>query len=409
MSSAPRNWVIGWSPKRLSPPFAAARVGHAVLEPDGRRRRDRHLAHHLDATGHDEVLNARHHRLRREVDGLLRGPALPVHRRARHVLGQPGRESGDPADVGRLRPHLPDTAPHDVVDRVGVGAGARQQRLDDRRAEVRRDGRPREPRRACRPASAARRRGTPQPSPSGPRRTPLLEERPGPLRQLVAEEEREVEQLGGVERLRRRQVGEHGERLAPQPDRVRGRVGEPARIPVRLGVQRLGVGADPRRRTRAGRRRRPTAAARSSSSRAAPCAAANGRGAPRRSSGTARSAPRAARSWPAGSRGRRRRSRPGRSPRRMRVRPPARRGASAPGARGGAARRSRWASRGRRAPATRPGGASGAGRRRPRTRSPRRRSPPTGPHRRPLRRGPRRAGPPTAPGRGGCGTRAGSG
>ena len=125
-----------------APAFAAARVRHPVLEADRRRRRDRDLAHHLDATGDHEVLHARHHRLGGEVDGLLGRAALPVHRRTRDSFRKTGREGRGPADVGRLRPHLADAAPHDVVDRGWVGATARQQRLDDRRAEVgRMDGR----------------------------------------------------------------------------------------------------------------------------------------------------------------------------------------------------------------------------------------------------------------------------
>ena len=128
-------------------PGAPARVGG-----------QRDPAHDLDAAGDDQVVVARGHPGRAEVDGLLGRAALAVDRRGGHALGQPG---GDPAvagDVGALLAHLAHASADDVVDALGVDAGPLEQRRQGERRGGRPDaswpGRPR----ACRTPCARRRR-----------------------------------------------------------------------------------------------------------------------------------------------------------------------------------------------------------------------------------------------------------
>ena len=101
---------------------------------------DRDLAHVLHAAGDDHVRRAAHHRLRREVHGLLRRAALPVDGHAGHLLGQPGRQPGGAGDVARLRADGVDAAEDHVVDGGGIDPGALDQRADHVRAEVGRMG-----------------------------------------------------------------------------------------------------------------------------------------------------------------------------------------------------------------------------------------------------------------------------
>ena len=71
---------------RLPPGRLGERRLVAELLARDHRRHDRDLAHVLHAAGDDEVLRARHHALRGEVDGLLRGAALTVDGGAGHRL-----------------------------------------------------------------------------------------------------------------------------------------------------------------------------------------------------------------------------------------------------------------------------------------------------------------------------------
>jgi hypothetical protein len=77
-----------------------------------------------------------HHRLCREVHGLLARPALPVDRRPRHLVGESGREPARARDVAGLWADRVDAAEHDVVDRDRIDAGALDERADRVRAEV---------------------------------------------------------------------------------------------------------------------------------------------------------------------------------------------------------------------------------------------------------------------------------
>ena len=60
--------------------------------------------------GDHDVVRARHHALRGEVQRLLRRAALAVDRGAGHRVGEPGGEQRVAADVQRLLAHLRDAA-----------------------------------------------------------------------------------------------------------------------------------------------------------------------------------------------------------------------------------------------------------------------------------------------------------
>ena len=90
----------------------------------------------LHATGDDEVAGPAEHGLGREVHGLLGGAALAVDRRARDLLGQPGRQPGRPGDVAGLRADGVDAAEDDVLDGTRVDAAAVDEGAEDVRAEV---------------------------------------------------------------------------------------------------------------------------------------------------------------------------------------------------------------------------------------------------------------------------------
>ena len=96
--------------------------------------------HVLDAGGNDEVVGAGDHALRREVDGLLRGAALPVDGCRRDLLGKPGGEPRVPADVDGLLPDLRDTARDVVLDQPRVDAGPLHERLEHGAQQVDRMG-----------------------------------------------------------------------------------------------------------------------------------------------------------------------------------------------------------------------------------------------------------------------------
>ena len=92
---------------------------HAVLAVgEGGTHRD--LGHDLDAGGDDDVVGAGDHPLGGEVGRLLGRPALPVDRRRRHRLGEPGGEHGVAAHVDALGADLHDAAHDHVVNESGV-------------------------------------------------------------------------------------------------------------------------------------------------------------------------------------------------------------------------------------------------------------------------------------------------
>ena len=101
-------------------------------------REHRHPRHRLHPTGNDDVHRPGHHRLRREVQRLLRGAALPVDRRRGHRLRQPRRQHRIARHVARLLPRLPDAAPYHVINGRRVHPAARHQRIDHRRRQIHR-------------------------------------------------------------------------------------------------------------------------------------------------------------------------------------------------------------------------------------------------------------------------------
>ena len=108
-------------PRRLGLAEPGLREQHAG-------RAHRHARHALDARRDHHVLRARHHRLRRELDRLLRRAALAVDRHGGHALGQLRRQHRAAADLEALLAALADAAHDDVLDRRRVDAGA----VDDR-------------------------------------------------------------------------------------------------------------------------------------------------------------------------------------------------------------------------------------------------------------------------------------
>jgi hypothetical protein len=75
----------------------------------------RHPAHALHAAGDHHVIDPGHYPLGGEVDRLLGGSALPVHRGRGHRVGEAGREHRPPGGVHRLLAHLVHAAADDVI------------------------------------------------------------------------------------------------------------------------------------------------------------------------------------------------------------------------------------------------------------------------------------------------------
>lgn len=139
MSSAPWNWLTGASPYRARQP---AEPHEGPLREAERFRRlpggegDRDHRHVLRAARDDQVLGSGEHALRREVDRLLRGAALPVDGDAGDLLGQAYREPCRPGDVARLGADRVQAAEDHVLHRRRVHPGPLHQGPQDVRAEV---------------------------------------------------------------------------------------------------------------------------------------------------------------------------------------------------------------------------------------------------------------------------------
>ena len=103
-------------------------------ERDGRAHVD--ARHALDAARDHEILGARHHRLRGEVQRLLRRSALAVDRHRRHAVGQRRGEHDVAAEREGLLADLADAADDDVVDRRRIDPGLGDDRVEHRRAEI---------------------------------------------------------------------------------------------------------------------------------------------------------------------------------------------------------------------------------------------------------------------------------
>src|SRR5262249_24313785 len=107
---------------RAVPAHPAFTAAERIVEPEllarGHGRRDRDERHLLHATGDDDVTPTREHRLRGEVHRLLRGTALTIDGRARHVIRKPGREPAGARDVVGLAADRVDATEHDTLDRA---------------------------------------------------------------------------------------------------------------------------------------------------------------------------------------------------------------------------------------------------------------------------------------------------
>jgi len=100
------------------------------------RRAHRHPRHGFDAGGDHAVHGAGHHGLRREMQRLLRRTALPVDRRAGHAFRQLRCHDGVARDVVGLFAGLHHAAHDHVLDLVGGGAGALDQRIEHGSGEI---------------------------------------------------------------------------------------------------------------------------------------------------------------------------------------------------------------------------------------------------------------------------------
>ena len=90
--------------------------------PVGKTGAQRHARHVLHAAADRHVADVRLDQVRREVDRLLAGAALPVDGRRRDRVGVAGSEQGVAGDVGRLIADLIDTAGDHVLDNVRLHA-----------------------------------------------------------------------------------------------------------------------------------------------------------------------------------------------------------------------------------------------------------------------------------------------
>ena len=71
-----------------------------------------------------------------EVDGLLGGAALPVHRGGRDRFGKAGGKDGPPRGVDRLLADLGHASADHVIDRAGIDTGAVDQAAQRVREQV---------------------------------------------------------------------------------------------------------------------------------------------------------------------------------------------------------------------------------------------------------------------------------
>ena len=92
------------------------------------------MAHVLDAAGDDDVVDTRGDLRGGEVEGLLAGAALAIHRRRGHLERQARLQPGIAPDVERLFAVLRNAADEHILDGAGSDAGA-PHHLGERRAE----------------------------------------------------------------------------------------------------------------------------------------------------------------------------------------------------------------------------------------------------------------------------------
>ncbi len=102
----------------------ALRLAQPGLREQRAGRAHRHAGHRFDAGGDHHVLRARQHRLGGELDRLLRRSALAVDGDGGDAFRQLRRQHRATPDLEALLAALADTAHDDVVNRLGVDAGA---------------------------------------------------------------------------------------------------------------------------------------------------------------------------------------------------------------------------------------------------------------------------------------------
>ena len=112
----------------------AGRTGERIVEPEsltsGHGRRNRNHAHVLHAASDNEVHGAAHDGLGREMDRLLSRTTLAVDGDAWDVLGESSGQPTCAGDTARLRSDRVDVAENDVVNSIGVNAGALDEGFD---------------------------------------------------------------------------------------------------------------------------------------------------------------------------------------------------------------------------------------------------------------------------------------
>jgi hypothetical protein len=90
-------------------------IGKTERIAGGPRRTDRDPCHGLHAPGDDDVIDPRHHGLRREMDRLLRRTTRPIDGHTGYDIAQTGGQPACPRDVARQWSDRVDGAKDDVV------------------------------------------------------------------------------------------------------------------------------------------------------------------------------------------------------------------------------------------------------------------------------------------------------
>src|SRR5579883_3223847 len=89
-----------------------------------RGRSHRHARHRFDAASDYDIIRASEHALGGEMNGLLAGPALAVHRCARHRFGETGGQDRVASNIQSLLADLADAAHNHIIYQPGLDACA---------------------------------------------------------------------------------------------------------------------------------------------------------------------------------------------------------------------------------------------------------------------------------------------
>ncbi|PAV67822.1 hypothetical protein WR25_02692 [Diploscapter pachys] len=123
-------------PKPRGDTLAYGPDAQALLLVQGHVGEHRHAAHAFGPSGDDDVLGTGHDRLRSELNGLLRGSALTIDRDRWDAVRQLGSEDHVSTERERLFACLGDATHDDVLDRRGVDAGAIEEAIENRGAQI---------------------------------------------------------------------------------------------------------------------------------------------------------------------------------------------------------------------------------------------------------------------------------